>query len=421
MDLKRTRRRGFTLVELLVVIAIIGILVALLLPAIQAAREAARRNDCLNKIKQLLVALQNHHDTKGGANGYFPLASTAPFRQGTNSAVPYGANGETGVPAGVEFGQWGDGYSWVVQILPFMEENVLYDKLSQQVAGKRAGRLRDAAFAGTTDKAATQSPGTAPSATNPVNPFIYSAKLSVLVCPSFPGEEEVAIGSGTPFPLPTAAGLKAGTGNYVAMVSSHYQPSGNRDPESGLPGAVGARAARACDTGAYCGNSALPFPGLVGGRVQKRGLNISSLSDGTSKTVLVTESREEIFTSWYSGFASYVVGAWPNTAQNASPEGQQIGGTGGPIYWNCVNANCDTALNKGDTKGDQTKYYQHPTQNVKNPHSNAGRVWGPSSRHPGVVQHGFGDSHAEGINDTVDRNLYLHMITRNGREVDNTQ
>ncbi len=93
----RTSARGFTLVELLVVIAIIGILIALLLPAVQAAREAARRSQCLNNIKQIGLALQNYHD----ANRVFPY-------------------GETQLP-----GVQAHGHAWSARILPYMEEGVL--------------------------------------------------------------------------------------------------------------------------------------------------------------------------------------------------------------------------------------------------------------------------------------------------------
>jgi prepilin-type N-terminal cleavage/methylation domain-containing protein len=94
------RRRAFTLVELLVVIAIIGILVALLLPAIQAARESARRTQCTNNLKQIGVALHNYHDTVKR----FPPGS---FWYGTNYAAYRGCI--------------------LVHLLPFLEQQPLYD------------------------------------------------------------------------------------------------------------------------------------------------------------------------------------------------------------------------------------------------------------------------------------------------------
>jgi prepilin-type N-terminal cleavage/methylation domain-containing protein len=102
---------GFTLVELLVVIAIIGILVALLLPAIQSAREAARRGACLNNVKQLGIALQNYHDVKGS----FP-----PSIQFAQSIVDAG---EAQLASNARYGP-----NWVIMILPYMEESALYER-----------------------------------------------------------------------------------------------------------------------------------------------------------------------------------------------------------------------------------------------------------------------------------------------------
>src|SRR5688572_12222721 len=105
-----SRRPGFTLVELLVVIAIIGILVALLLPAVQAAREAARRISCSNNLKQVALACHNFHDVydrlpPGGANDQPPF--------GTQNTI----NGNA---------QWGS--SWKVYILPYLEQSAIYDR-----------------------------------------------------------------------------------------------------------------------------------------------------------------------------------------------------------------------------------------------------------------------------------------------------
>ncbi|MCH2115341.1 MAG: DUF1559 domain-containing protein [Pirellulales bacterium] len=115
-------RRAFTLVELLVVIAIIGILVALLLPAVQAAREAARRTQCANNLKQIGLGVLNYES----GHGTFPVSFSHFQESGTDASHVIG-----------------NGQSWIVGLLPFVEQQAIYGSFNLEGKAERGhGILR---------------------------------------------------------------------------------------------------------------------------------------------------------------------------------------------------------------------------------------------------------------------------------------
>jgi prepilin-type N-terminal cleavage/methylation domain-containing protein len=144
---------GFTLIELLVVIAIIAILIALLLPAVQQAREAARRTECKNKLKQLALALHNYHDTHSvfvyGVLGP-GWCGTAPFNKTVNQK------------------------GWV-QVLPFMDQAPLYNQFNSNNPAGDMIRAPGGPLVGSGSAALPAGAG---------NDRIVSTKLTIFLCPT---------------------------------------------------------------------------------------------------------------------------------------------------------------------------------------------------------------------------------------------
>jgi prepilin-type N-terminal cleavage/methylation domain-containing protein/prepilin-type processing-associated H-X9-DG protein len=237
--MERNNRHAFTLVELLVVIAIIGILIALLLPAVQAAREAARRSQCANNLKQLGLALHNHHDTykkfpPAGRNyGWCstpPPATTPPLQILNHNGLLY--------------------------LLPYIEQTALHQGLNLDEA--TANHLR-----GTT--AVPPSNGVlAGNALTNGNAAIVSQRVGTFLCPSDPGQPlhattgvySIGVSSGP-------AGYKT---NYDFCVSSSYT----------------------CDSWKNTPNSQRRIFG------ENSDANTGSVLDGTSNTVAMAEATLDI-------------------------------------------------------------------------------------------------------------------------------
>jgi len=432
---RNAKRRGFTLVELLVVIAIIGVLVALLLPAVQAAREAARRNSCLNNIKQISLGILTFEE----ARMRYPVASTAPYEPRSLAGSPSDSRGN-------DASAWtlGDGYSWMFQILPQMEQGNIYDRVQNSRSttnginvtpgGDGSARLRIGPFGAVVGQAIAIvdiiTPGTS------TKPAAAQQVVSSFVCPSFPGSDTVK-NSQDIYGIPDVA-----VGNYIALPSTHYNADGvpMRAADVGLatPGSL-FNSVNGPTPKKFAGNGVLVFSQQGGvndvggdlGRVTtidglRGSFGNANMRDGTSNTVVFAESREERYASWISGISMYSVAARIGQGAYTVQVDKPI-----PVPPSTIRAvldfpdgNGETALNVGsqvrttaiDDRTDELYYWRAYTHGAS---AAPERVYGPSSAHPGTVLHGFGDGHGTSIQDSIDARVYLHLVTRDGGEVIN--
>ncbi len=373
----RTRRRGFTLIELLVVISIIAVLIALLLPAVQAAREAARRSQCVNNMKQLGLGLHNFESTCGT----FPKGVNEPFVNGlTTNTVSDTLCSDVQEPFGP---------NWAIMILPYIEQSALYS--SSNVNGYPGW----AAYS-------TPNVNTAPGATNYnldwANTTVRGTRLNVMVCPSDPNNTPAnnfyqssdysKFPDYPPFKNAGFVALNWARGNYGAV-------QGATDSDNTVNGQPG--------------YTHQPYPGLT-----KRGMigvnfgsRIAEVTDGLSNTGMVAEMRVGLNT--IDGRGTWAIGMG---SMSLCCEARPYNPTPNSLNW--AGPNCDDG-------GDETQFCYAVIQSFPNlavtgmpcnctpGNNNSGGQ--ARSLHPGGVNLCMGDGSVRFIRNTITEQVWWALMT----------
>jgi len=238
----RRGRGGFTLIELLVVIAIIGVLVAMLLPAVQAAREAARRAQCTNNLKQIGLALHNYMDS----HGVFPPG----YISAINAAVTDPCDQDAENSSSIDLGP---GWAWGSMILPQMEQGSLFNSINFSL-----------------------------SVAYPANHTSSITVVNAYLCPSDSGPSVIPVFADPPNPASPGSGTNVldtvARGNYVGMWGIGEICAGSGPNDAANVGSIGS------PNGIFQRNSRTGFADIV---------------DGASQTIAIGERSHNLsYVTW---------------------------------------------------------------------------------------------------------------------------
>ena len=275
MGSSRRKTRGFTLIELLVVIAIIAILVAILLPAVQRAREAANKSRCLNNIKQIVLGMHQYHDT----HNVFPPGQIVTQWLNTNGGPnqPQYVNPLEAYSPNQTFGY--QGTSWILHLLPYIEQNTVY-----QLWEPRFNVFGNAEY---TYNNAVNSPwfvtGSAPGQTD--IPMLYCPSRRANLANTGKFSHNKYLDTDAPVRLFNPPGLRGGGTDYAACAGSGILFN---DISRSLWDLTGPQLQNANNGNTFNYNQRAPNIGMF---TVNSAVRFGDLKDGTTQTIMIAEAE----------------------------------------------------------------------------------------------------------------------------------